>query len=203
MAGEVKERYPLVPKSNAYLRPGQFWDIPLSDGRHAAGIVVATPSPEQASRRRMGTRLFVAGLLGWSGDNTPTVDNLIDRPLVTWGYAHINSITREGGQILGRLGQVPGAIAMLSHRFGGVVRRQVNGVYDGPATSDELQRLPVESTWGLKVAGVLAELIFVKHRPFINEVGSPIPHAKLLRYVNEDGQISESLEPLDIRQRDV
>ena len=27
--------YPFVPKSNVQLAPGQFWSIPLSDGRFA------------------------------------------------------------------------------------------------------------------------------------------------------------------------
>src|SRR5262249_10570900 len=33
--------YPFVPRSTAYLRPGQFWAIPLSDGRFACGRVLA------------------------------------------------------------------------------------------------------------------------------------------------------------------
>ncbi|HZP14788.1 MAG TPA: hypothetical protein VFA96_03115 [Nocardioides sp.] len=33
--------YPFEPKSNTYLVSGQFWGVPLSDGRWACGRVLA------------------------------------------------------------------------------------------------------------------------------------------------------------------
>jgi hypothetical protein len=33
--------YPFVPRTNATLVPGQFWSIPLTDGRFACGRVLA------------------------------------------------------------------------------------------------------------------------------------------------------------------
>ena len=32
--------YPLTPKTNAHLIPGQFWSIPLADGRFGCGRVL-------------------------------------------------------------------------------------------------------------------------------------------------------------------
>lgn len=40
-AGVAAPVYPFEPKSNAYLLPGQFWGVPLSDGRWACGRVLA------------------------------------------------------------------------------------------------------------------------------------------------------------------
>ena len=34
-------KYPFEPRSNVHLRPGQFWGVPLSDGRWACGRVLA------------------------------------------------------------------------------------------------------------------------------------------------------------------
>jgi len=46
------------PKSNRHLRPGQFWAIPLADGRFAAGRVMAVPAFGEKDMRG-----FVAGLM--------------------------------------------------------------------------------------------------------------------------------------------
>jgi len=51
--------YPFIPKSNRYLEVGQFWALPLSDGRYGCGRVMAVPA--FGSKDRIG---FVAGLDG-------------------------------------------------------------------------------------------------------------------------------------------
>jgi hypothetical protein len=64
--------YPFLPKSNRQLRPGQFWPVPLSDGRFACGRVIAAASP-------IGSRVgFIAGLMDWVGDAPPTASTLGD-----------------------------------------------------------------------------------------------------------------------------
>ena len=40
--------YPFEPKSNAHLLPGQFWGVPLSDGRWACGRVLAVKTQSDA-----------------------------------------------------------------------------------------------------------------------------------------------------------
>jgi hypothetical protein len=188
------EKYPYLPKSNASLMPGQYWGIPLSDGRFAAGVVVAVPTPEQAPLHRLGTRLFVAGLLAWAGHEKPTAEALTGRKLATWGYVHVRSIDAVGGEVLGRLEDVPGRIPMLSHRAGGQVRRNVNGIDDGVATPGELQSLPVEGTWGLTYSAAWAESVFVRGLPFFEEIGSPLPHSKVGTMIFEDGRVETTIE---------
>ncbi|EKO87041.1 hypothetical protein LEP1GSC020_0876 [Leptospira interrogans serovar Grippotyphosa str. 2006006986] len=51
MLNEVK--YPFVPKSNRSLIPGQFWAIPLNNGKFACGRVIAVHPFE--------TKMFLAG----------------------------------------------------------------------------------------------------------------------------------------------
>lgn len=94
--------YPYVPRSNARLRPGEFWAIPLKTGRFACGIVLAVarvPSPDYV----VSTRAFLAGLLAWEGDAPPTPRALADVRLAGQGFAHVKTITEIGGRILGRL----------------------------------------------------------------------------------------------------
>ena len=58
--------YPFVPKSNAYLRAGQFWAVPLSDGRFGCGRVLDVPKSGDL-HVPANSRMFLAGLLDWVG----------------------------------------------------------------------------------------------------------------------------------------
>jgi hypothetical protein len=87
--------YPFIPKSNAYLRAGQFWAIPLSDGRFACGRVIIATS-------RIGPRVgFVAGLMDWVSREPPTAEAIAGRGVLDQGHAHIKTILHTGGAILG------------------------------------------------------------------------------------------------------
>jgi hypothetical protein len=41
-------KYPFEPKSNTHHLPGQFWGVPLSDGRWAYGRVLAVKTQSDA-----------------------------------------------------------------------------------------------------------------------------------------------------------
>src|SRR6266566_811632 len=84
------------PKSNRHLRPGQFWAIPLADGRFAAGRVMAVPAFGEKD-----TRGFVAGLMDWIGTRPPDAEALAGRAVVAQGSIRIEAITKTGGAILG------------------------------------------------------------------------------------------------------
>lgn len=87
--------YPFRPRSNRWLEPGQFWAIPLADGRFGCGRVMASPAS-------IGPRMsFVAGLMDWVGDAPPTEADLAARDVVRQGTAHIKTITETGGEVLG------------------------------------------------------------------------------------------------------
>ena len=89
--------YPFIPKTNAGLAPGQFWSIPLSDGRFACGRVIAIDRGA-----RYGSRTgFVGALLDWVGDREPTSESIAGATVVKFGNAHVRAIAESEGAILG------------------------------------------------------------------------------------------------------
>jgi hypothetical protein len=154
--------YPFEPKSTARLEPGQFWGVPLSDGRFACGRVLAVPrQPDPLIP--VSSRIFLAGLHGWVGDAPPTSADIAGVGLLAQGFAHIRAIREHGGSLLGMRpleadGLVPDR--WLSHAGGGTV-----WVYEGatrlrPATAADAS-LPIVSTWGYSVISVIAEQYLV------------------------------------------
>lgn len=89
-------RYPFTPKSNRYLRPGQFWAVPLSDGRYAAGRVMAVPAFGLTDRTG-----FVAGLMDWHGDAPPAATDLAGCGVLAQAKTNYRAISRTGGAVLG------------------------------------------------------------------------------------------------------
>ncbi len=87
--------YPFVPRSNKNLRAGQFWAVPLTDGRFACGRVMV---PTIRIAPRVG---FVAGLMDWVGHEPPTPEALAGREVLAQGHAHIKTILHTGGEVLG------------------------------------------------------------------------------------------------------
>jgi Immunity protein 26 len=158
----ARPAYPFVPKSTAYLEAGQFWAIPLTDGRFACGRVLAVPH-EKDPNIMVGTRAFLAGLLDWVGDAPPDGDAIAGTRLVAQGFAHIKAIMTTGGVILGiRPLDLDHLVPSRwkSHEAGGTV-----WVYEGatrlhPISPDE-RSLPIISVWGYSVIRDLAERSFV------------------------------------------
>jgi hypothetical protein len=89
--------YPLIPKTTAGLRVGQFWSIPLSDGRFGCGRVLRTETGGSSGGR---TR-FIGAILDWVGDDPPTAEAIAGSPVLAMGNAHVRLITFDGGTILG------------------------------------------------------------------------------------------------------
>lgn len=89
--------YPHAPKSTSHLRRGQFWAIPLEDGRYGAGCVVGIHTKEG----RPSSRLFIAGVVDWNGAHPPQAAELAGRSVVEFAFAHIKAITEAGGAIIG------------------------------------------------------------------------------------------------------
>jgi hypothetical protein len=108
-----------------------------------------------------GTRVFVAGLLTWTGTEPPTPQSLARADLVDWGAMHVRAIPRHGEQILDRWDRVDtlSPILKVSHRGGGSVDLFTNGRTTGRATPDQARSLPVTGTWGLDFLWNLAERV--------------------------------------------
>jgi len=140
--------YPFEPKSIAHLVPGQFWGVPLSDGRWACGRVLAVKAESDAYFPG-NRRTFLAALMDWEGDQPPTPEGIAGGRVVAQGWAHVRTIQLNGRLILGcrdlRLDGIRG-LREVTHRGGGTVM-----VYEGPAalrpaTREEAATMPVFST---------------------------------------------------------
>jgi hypothetical protein len=85
-----------VPKSNRFLRPGQFWAIPLANGRFACGRIMAVPAFGQKDRTG-----FVAGLMDWTGSAPPQADDLAGTAVLQQSKTLFQAISKTGGEVLG------------------------------------------------------------------------------------------------------
>ena len=159
-------KYPFEPKSTAYLEPGQFWALPLSDGRYGCGQVLAVrPAIPGDPNLPLSSRVFLAGVLDWVGASPPRAATIEGRDILAYGNAHILAIRESGGQILG-VGEVPDDLYKVrTAAIGGEVYQGWNPVKldPGQAISD----LSTLSTWGFNVAHNLAEMLFVEKREII------------------------------------
>lgn len=159
---EPRITYPFVPKSNAYLRPGQFWGIPLSDGRYACGRVLDIDRDAAYARRTS----FLAGLMDWCGDDPPTAEAIVGTRILEQGDAHIKTILENGGQILGlRPLEADGLTPLLclSAQYGGNLQLGLKVLR--AATREEQERLAPLAGWGYKVISIAAEQHLVLRRP--------------------------------------
>lgn len=163
--------YPFEPKSNAHLLPGQFWGVPLSDGRWACGRVLARKT-ESDDYFPGNSRTFLAALMDWEGDDPPTADGIEGREVVAQGWAHILTIRENGRLVLGHRDLALDGIRGLrevTHRLGGTVMLYEGATPVRPATREEAATMPVLSTWGFRVISVLAERLFVKRLQLVRD----------------------------------
>ena len=153
--------YPFEPRSNTRLEAGQFWGIPLSDGRFACGRVLAVSrSPDPAYP--VNARTFLAGLMDWVGVAPPTSEAIAGAGIWAQGFAHIKAIRENGGAILGirplGLDRLEPDL-WLSHPIDGVLWVYAGLARIRPAGPDDTG-LPVISGWGFKLVSLLAEEAF-------------------------------------------
>jgi hypothetical protein len=141
--------YPFEPKSIARMQAGQFWAVPLPDGRHACGRVLHVP--RAGDSLYLNSRTFLAGLMEWSGSQPPTSDAIARRGILAQGRMHIAAIRDAGSLIIGQRDLELDAITGLrevSHRGGGTVWLYEGGLRLRQATAEEASTLPVMSVWG-------------------------------------------------------
>jgi hypothetical protein len=93
----MRATFPFVPKSTSRLARGQFWSIPLGGGRYGAGCVVG----HHLRYGAVSSRIFIAGVVEWTGTTLPSPENLARRQVVRFAFAHVKTITDAGGEVLG------------------------------------------------------------------------------------------------------
>lgn len=158
-AATSRIEYPFEPRSTRLLRPGQFWAVPLSNGRFACGRVLQL----WGSRLFSMSRGFFGGLHDWVGDAPPTAADVASSPIVEHGVMHIRAITRTGGVVLGcRALEADGVEVPLFASAHGVEAELLRGA-DAvrPLAADEAERYPMLAYWGFAAVQVHAERRFV------------------------------------------
>jgi hypothetical protein len=148
--------YPFIPKSTRHLIEGQFWAIPLISGRFACGRVLQL---DTISGKR-DNRIFLAGLMDWSGDTPPSSSAIAGRCILEHGGAHIKTIRENGLEILGCRSLVDDGVIIpqtLSDGFGPKPRIQRGFETLGYASPEQRRTLRVFATWGYRVINLLAE----------------------------------------------
>lgn len=161
MLNEVK--YPFVPKSNRSLIPGQFWVIPLNNGKFACGRVIEVHPFE--------TKMFLAGLMNWIGEIVPKENDLAGKQTIKQGQVHIKTIHQTGlnGMIIGyrnlSLDKIEPDFFKSQDGYQSGTSKLMKGYQEiRPLTKDESDLYPTFSTWGYDVIRVLAEELSVSKK---------------------------------------
>jgi hypothetical protein len=132
--------YPFIPKSNRFLSPGQFWAIPLTNGRFACGRVMLVPA--FGSKDRVGVQV---ALLEWVGDCPPSSAEIAGRPILEEARSRFDAISKTGGAVLG----------CRDLELDGLVPADFAGTQPGA----------VSRVWGWRTIANLAEEYFTDPRP--------------------------------------
>jgi hypothetical protein len=148
--------YPLVPKSTKNLRPGQFWAVPLRDGRYGCGRVLQVGGTEIPTP----TRAFFGGLHDWISSTLPTAASVLGSQFTAFGVMHVRAITETSGAVLGErpldadLIQLP---LLLSAMGGHGTKVLLGASYLRDASAHDWGTLPVLGYWGTDFISSLAE----------------------------------------------
>src|SRR5262245_49569999 len=92
-----KMKYPFQPKSTAHLKPGQFWSVPLTDGRFGCGRVLQLGG----ALIPVKSRAFFGGLQAWVGEIPPSAETPLGSEFVRYGVIHVRAVSFANGAILG------------------------------------------------------------------------------------------------------
>jgi hypothetical protein len=158
----IKRTFPHVPKSSKTLEIGDFWSIPLGDGRFACGRVIG----RWLLGRRGSRSGFLAGVLDWVSDSPPTNAAIAGAPTLIQGGAHIKTILATGGSILGNrpleLDNIRPQLFIAhpdnrtAHVFQGLEQIRV-------ASDEDVRALPRMSTFGFMAMRQYAKHHFLRN----------------------------------------
>jgi hypothetical protein len=107
--------------------------------------------------------LFLAAVLTWSGEKPPTTDAIAGVPTLEQGKAHIVTIVRSGGKVLGNRPLELDGIQpelFLDAAGGPSVMLQRGLEVIGRASNQQRKIFPVLRTWGYGVPRLLADRAF-------------------------------------------
>lgn len=146
---------PFIPTKASEINNGDFYYIPLSNGRFACGRVLII---EEKSGRK--TKSILVGLHDWNGERFPTSEDIHGCKIIEQGVMHINSIGHVGGEIVGHKPLEDDGLKPIIQFEAGYL---INGfTYYKKIPIVEGEQYSKRTTYGLNVIKGLAEKHFVK-----------------------------------------
>lgn len=89
--------FPFLPTTSRDLEVGDFWAVELPDGHF--GCLQVT----ELARQGPGSRsTFVAGVVDWWGNASPSSEGITGRRILTQGLTRIEAFTEMRARVLGR-----------------------------------------------------------------------------------------------------
>lgn len=164
-----KPSYPFIAKTTAYLTDGDFWSIPLSDGRFACGRVLQVTDKDGDRHRNF----FGAGLMDWIESAPPTANALSGHVATEQARCYVEAIALSPLGILGNRPLHLDGITLVEELAWSPVNNVpiVRGI-DLPrrATNEEKRTLPMGRWWYKDSLQELAERKFVQRLPIEREI---------------------------------
>lgn len=148
--------YPLVPKKASEIQEGDYYYIPLSNGKYACGRLLEI---QRKSGRR--TKTILVGLHNWSGDAYPTKEDIHQCEIIKQGVIHLNSISHVKGEILGHKPLSEDDLKPLLQMEAGYLIDGFENIGEIPV--EDYKKYSRRSSYGLNVIKLLSEKHFVKN----------------------------------------
>ena len=151
-----KYLYPFVPTKASEIQDGDFYSIPLTNGKFACGRLLLI---KKKSGRR--TKAILVGLHDWSGEKHPTKEDIHECNIIEQGVIHINSIGYVGGEIVGHKPLDEDNLKPLLQFEAGYLLDGFENI--GHIPVEDYKKYSRRSTYGLDVIRLLAEKHFVNN----------------------------------------
>ncbi|MFK7803770.1 MAG: Imm26 family immunity protein [Anaerolineae bacterium] len=151
-----KDNYPFVPTKASEIQDGDFYFIPLSNGKFACGRVLLI---KKKSGRR--TKTVLVGLHDWFGENHPTKADIHECKIIEQGVIHINSIGYVGGEVIGHKPLDEDGLKPLLQFEAGYLLDGFENI--GQLPVEEYEKYSRRFTYGLDVMRLLAEKHFANN----------------------------------------
>ena len=155
-------KYPIYPKSNKFLKPGDYWLVKLSDNSYTIGLVIDIPP----SDLRLTREIYI-GLLDWNEKHIPDINEIQGIEIIEQGHAHIKTINEIGQGIIGnidlnnaniKIKETIGSYGANASNFHIMKGYQIIRDFE----IEDRQNYPSSGYWGYDYIKTIAEKVFVE-----------------------------------------
>lgn len=152
-----KNKYPFIPKKASEVEDGDFFYVPLSNGKFACGRLLLI---QRKSGRK--TKSLLVGLHNWIGKGHPSNQDIHNSDIIEQGVMHINSIGYIEGEVIGNKPLIEDHLKPCLQFEAGYLLDGFENLGSIPA--DDCNKYSRRSTYGLGVIKLLAEKHFVESK---------------------------------------